>query len=231
MAVAVKTSPGARSSGSPVSPAILSLIGMLYLLGCLALVFGGIPWLLLRELWHCRFTLKAFWTGVLLTFAADLLIELPLLQTNLYVYYAHGAVPMEIARFPVYWLLINTTGPIFCAAVLFAVPDYFSGWRRPFLLLLPAAADAGCSIVVGLPVYSALHAPGASAAITWAAACLSIAIGLFILDAESRWILARTAALRRANGAGGIQRRSRSRSWRVLADGTVPSSAKAPSQP
>jgi preprotein translocase SecE subunit len=45
MAVAVKTSPGARSSGSPASPAILSLIGVLYLLGCLAIVFGLIPWL------------------------------------------------------------------------------------------------------------------------------------------------------------------------------------------
>jgi len=45
MAVAVKTSPGARSFGSLASPAILSLIGVLYLLVCLAVVFEGIPWL------------------------------------------------------------------------------------------------------------------------------------------------------------------------------------------
>src|SRR5262249_11311010 len=43
MAVAVKTSPGARSSGSPASPAILSLIGVLYLLGCLGIVFKLMP--------------------------------------------------------------------------------------------------------------------------------------------------------------------------------------------
>ncbi len=43
MAVAVKTSPGARSSGSLASPAILSLIGLVYLLGCLGIVFGLIP--------------------------------------------------------------------------------------------------------------------------------------------------------------------------------------------
>jgi hypothetical protein len=157
--------------------------------------FGGIPWLLLRELRRGRFTLKAFWTGVLLTFAADLLIELPLLQTNLYVYYAHGTVPMSIARFPLYWLLINTTGPVFCAAILFGVPDYFTRWRKPFLLLLPVVADASCSIAVGLPVYSALHATHAGELVRWAGAGLSIVVGLGILDALSRWILARTAAL------------------------------------
>lgn len=192
--------------------------------------FGGIPWLLLRELRRARFTVKAFWIGVLLTFAADLLIEIPLLQTHLYVYFGHGGTPVTIARFPVYWLLINTTGPILCAAILFAVPDYFSGWRRPFLLLVPVAADAGCSIVVGLPVYSALHAPHVSELVGWAGACLSIVVGLFILDAESRWILARTAALKRA-GASEAQRRSRSNNWRVLSEGEVRSSASASSQP
>src|SRR5437868_11602607 len=43
MAVAVKTSPGSRSSGSLANPAILSLVGVLYLLGCLGIVFGLIP--------------------------------------------------------------------------------------------------------------------------------------------------------------------------------------------
>src|SRR5438552_2988473 len=43
MAVAVKTSPGARSSGTLASPALLSLIGVLYLLGCLGIVFKLLP--------------------------------------------------------------------------------------------------------------------------------------------------------------------------------------------
>jgi hypothetical protein len=177
---------------------VLDTIGPLPMWGLPTYIifFGGIPWLLLRELRRGRFTLKAFWIGVLMTFTADLLIELPLLQTDLYVYYAHGSVPMSIARFPLYWLLINTTGPICCAAILFAAPDYFRGWRKPFLILVPAAADAGCSIVVGLPVYSALHAPHATDLIRWGGALLSIVVGLFILDALARWILARTAALR-----------------------------------
>lgn len=162
--------------------------------------FGGIPYVLLKELRRHQFTVRAFWIGIAITFAADLLIELPLLQADLYTYYADGSVPMSVAGFPLYWLLINTTGPILCAAVLYAVPDHFTGWRAPFLVLVPIAADAACSIVVGLPVYSALHAPDATALVRWAGAAVSVAVGLFILDAEARWILARTAARRRAEG-------------------------------
>jgi hypothetical protein len=157
--------------------------------------FGAIPWLLLRELKRGRFTVKRFWIGVLLTFVADLLIEIPLLQTKLYVYYGHGHVPMSIARFPLYWLMINTTGPIFCAAILFGVPEYFTGIRRPLLILLPVVADASCSIAVGLPVYSALHAPHVSELVQWLGAALSMLIGVVILDALSRWIMHRTTAL------------------------------------
>lgn len=157
--------------------------------------FGGIPWLLLRELLRVRFSIRAFWMGVALTFGADLAIELPLLQTHLYVYYSTGSVPMSVAGFPVYWLMINTTGPILCAAVLFAVPGYFTGWRRMLLVLLPLTCDAACSIVVGLPVYSALHAPGASDLTRWVGAGVSVLFGLIAMDAESRWLLARTRAL------------------------------------
>ena len=102
---------------------------------------------------------------------------------------------MSIAGFPIYWLFINTTGPILCAAILFQARDYFTGWRTPFLLLLPLAADAACSIVVGLPVYSALHTPETTALLRWGGALLSCGIGLVIFDAESKWIMARTRAL------------------------------------
>jgi len=43
MAVAVKTSPGSRSGTPLVSPAIISLVGVLYLLGCLGIVFKLLP--------------------------------------------------------------------------------------------------------------------------------------------------------------------------------------------
>ncbi|MFM7152283.1 MAG: preprotein translocase subunit SecE [Gemmataceae bacterium] len=43
MAVAVKTSPGVSTQGALANPAILSLLGMVYLLGCLGVVFKLIP--------------------------------------------------------------------------------------------------------------------------------------------------------------------------------------------
>jgi hypothetical protein len=176
---------------------VLNTIGPLPMWGLPTYIifFGGIPWLVLRELRKGRFTIKKFWIGVLLTFVADLLIEIPLLQTNLYVYYSHGTVPMSIAKFPLYWLMINTTGPLLCAAILFAVPSYFTGIRKPLLILVPVVADASCSIAVGLPVYSALHAPHVSGLVRWLGAALSMLIGLVILDALARWIMYKTSAL------------------------------------
>lgn len=159
--------------------------------------FGGIPYVFLRALQRKSFTLKAFWGGLLITFVLDLLIEIPLLRADLYEYYSYGSVPMAVAEFPLYWLFINTTGPILCAAILFALPGYFSGWRAPFLLLLPLVTDAACSVAVGLPVYSVLHTPDADALTRWAGAGASVVIGLFLLDAFSRWILWRKRQLER----------------------------------
>src|SRR4051794_19349780 len=51
MAVAVKTSPGSRSTGSLKSPALLSLLGVGYLLFCLVIVFKLIP-SLFWEFWE-----------------------------------------------------------------------------------------------------------------------------------------------------------------------------------
>lgn len=43
MALAVKTSPDARSAPSPVSAAIMSLVGVVYLMACLAIIFKLLP--------------------------------------------------------------------------------------------------------------------------------------------------------------------------------------------
>jgi hypothetical protein len=157
--------------------------------------FGAIPYLFLRAIQAKGFTLRSYWIGLLITFVADLVIELPLLQTDLYQYYAYTETPMTIARFPLYWLFINTTGPILCAAILYAVPGYFTGWRRGLIVLLPVVADAGCSIAVGLPVYTALHTPNLGAAGLWAGALLTCFIGLVLLDGLGRWILHRREQL------------------------------------
>jgi len=159
--------------------------------------FGGIAYVLLLELRKLSFTPRAFWIGIAITFVADLLIELPLLHFRLYTYFGYAHVPMSIGGFPLYWLFINTTGPILCAAILFAAGGYFSGWRTLLVLFVPLVTDAACSAAVGLPVYNALHAPRASAWVIWGAAFASCAIGLVILDALARWIYAHTLSMRR----------------------------------
>jgi hypothetical protein len=160
--------------------------------------FGAVPWLLLRELEKLQFTVRAFWIGVGITFVLDLLIELPLLAGRLYTYYPVNNVPLTVAGFPLYWLMINTTGPVLCAAILFTGREYFRSWRAPLLVLVPVAADAACSIVVGLPVYSALHAPGGPDVLRWGGAALSCLIGLALLDALARYILHNTERRRAA---------------------------------
>lgn len=163
--------------------------------------FGAVPWLLLRELQKLQFTLRAFWTGIIITFLLDIVIELPLLAIDLYAYYPIGKVPMTVAGFPLYWLMINTTGPILCATILFAAGDYFRGWRLPFLLLLPVVADSACSIAVGLPVYTVLRTPGLTTAVQWAGAALSCAIGFVLLHAFAEFIRHHTNKLRIGSGA------------------------------
>jgi hypothetical protein len=89
-------------------------------------------------------------------------------------------------------------GPRNSAAILFAAPNYFTGWRAALVLFVPLVTDAACSAAVGLPVYNALHVPGAPAWVTWAGALVSCAIGLAILDALARWIYAHTLTMQQA---------------------------------
>lgn len=153
--------------------------------------FGFVPFAILREIQSRGFTARAYWTSIVVTFVLDIALELPVLYAHggLYQYYAQGGPPpMEVFRLPLYWLFINTPGPILCGAVLYALRDHFRGWRAPLLLLLPLATDSACSIVAGLPIYSALHAPGAGAGTRWIAALVTCAFGLLIMDSLCRWL-------------------------------------------
>ena len=152
------------------------------------LFFGCATYLLLKTLQNLKFSRKHYWYGILATFVLDLVIEVPLLELDLYRYYSFGETPMLIGKFPLYWLMINTTGPIMCAAILFAASNYFRGWRAPLVVFLPLITDAGCSAAVGLPVYSVLHMEHISEFTRFLGALASCLIGFFILDGCERWI-------------------------------------------
>jgi hypothetical protein len=160
--------------------------------------FGFVPFTILRELQSRGFSIRLYWLSIVATFVLDIALELPVLylQGGLYQYYAAGGhPPMEVLRLPLYWLFINTTGPILCGAVLFTYREYFRGWRAALLVLLPLATDSACSIVVGLPVYSVLHAPGATEFGRWVGALATCALGLVVLDALAQWLHASAGKL------------------------------------
>lgn len=156
--------------------------------------FGFVPFVLVQEVRRSGFSSKKFWIGTLATFVLDIALELPVLYVDgggLYQYYAEGGpAPMEVFRFPLYWLFNNTPGPILCAAVVLSFRYHFTVWRAPLLVLVPLMTDAACSVVVGLPVYSVLHAPSANDAFRYAGAVGTCALGVFILDALASWISA-----------------------------------------
>jgi hypothetical protein len=158
--------------------------------------FGGVPYLFLKLFREGRFTVRRYWMCAAAFFLLDVAIEVPVIHLHLYSYYSHGGKPpMEVGGFPLYWMLINVPGPVLAATILYVVPQYFRGWRAPLVTLLPLVTYSACGVAVGLPVYSALHAPHSTELIRWGAAFLSVAIGLLILDALSKVILARTRAL------------------------------------
>ena len=158
-------------------------------LGIYTIFYGGLAQLLLRQA-ERGITRRQFWIGVLAFFAVDLVCELPLIHLGLYQYY--GAPPMDFMGLPQYWLFINTPGPLIDVAQLLRARRYFTGWRLLLIPLLPMTTDAMGSIAAGWPIFSALNTADASMGLKYAAAAITIALGLIIFDAVSRLICTET---------------------------------------
>jgi hypothetical protein len=147
-------------------------------LGIYIVFFGGMPYLILQSL-RRGVTRRQLWGWVGVLAVVDVAVELPVLGSGIYSYY--GNAPLQIGGFPVYWIVINTVGPLALAVLLLAAGDTFCGWRGLYLVFMPMMFDAAGSVAVGWPIFSALNAH-ASAPMRWLAAALTIAIGLATLD-------------------------------------------------
>ena len=154
-------------------------------LGIYIIFFGAMPYGLLR-LAERGIPARAFWIGVAAFFVVDLLCELPLIRLGLYTYY--GNPPFLFCGLPLYWLFINTPGPLITVALLLRARPYFAGWRLGLLPLLPMTTDVIGSTGAGWPIFSALNTPGASEALKWGAGALTIVIGLLVMEALGRAI-------------------------------------------
>jgi len=171
-------------------------------LGIYIVFFGGMPYLILQSL-RREVTRRQLWGWVGVLAVVDVAVELPVLASGIYSYY--GDAPLQIGGFPVYWIVINTVGPLALAVLLMAAGETFTGWRALYLLFLPMMSDAAGSVAVGWPIFSALNAH-ASAPARWLAAALTIAIGFGALDLLIAYAARMSAALvsTRAVGAAGI---------------------------
>ena len=154
-------------------------------LGIYIVFFGAMTYLMLLAA-QKGISRKTFWIGVLCFFLADVACELPIIHAGLYSYY--GEPPYQFMGLPMYWLFINTLGPLIAVALLLRAPQFFTGWRQVLIPLLPVTTDIAGSVSSGWPIMSALNAPGASTELKWAAATLTILLGLAIMDGLSRLI-------------------------------------------
>jgi hypothetical protein len=139
--------------------------------------FGGLTYL--QVLWlKSGASHRAVWIGVGIFWVLNLLLELPILASGLYVYY--GDQPLEVGGFPLIWLVTNSLGSLFAAVVITRLSWFFTGARQ-FLLVLVPFATYMASWVVTMPHF-AITNTDAPMSVRTAAALVSILLGLVSID-------------------------------------------------
>ena len=144
---------------------------------CYVIFFGNLPYLFARA--FQRGLLKqAFWKSIAAGFVFNAIIEVPVLQADVYTYY--GNQPFEVLGFPLWWMFVNTGGALSAGFLIwkFGLPLIE---RRPALLaaipLVTAPTYLAWSVVVGLPLHTTLNT-GASLAVTTIAGTATVALCL-----------------------------------------------------
>jgi hypothetical protein len=144
-----------------------------------SILFGTETFLIYRLASRGQLDIRRLRLIIASTFLLDLAIEIPALQTHVYVYY--GVQPFKLAGFPLYWVFINTPAVVIGAAVLQRQRDWFRGARTAAILLVPMLAVPTAFYTAGLPVLFAMNT-GWSAPLVWAGAVLTGAVSILIME-------------------------------------------------
>ena len=160
-----------------------------------AICFGGLPYFMLVDFRRAGFTARRAWTWIGVFWIVDVLVEIPILHSGLYVYY--GDAPMDVLGLPLYWLFMNIAGPLETAVILLLTSSwgdgaFLRGWRILLVAALPVSLDAAGSSLVGWPVFSALHAQ-AGTGMKYLAAVVTVALGVAVLASTISFAAARNA--------------------------------------
>lgn len=128
-------------------------------------------------------TRARFWLITGVVFAANAIIEVPVLSTGLYIY--HGDHAYTIGGFPAMWLVINGTGAILSSLVILSVPELFRGTRS--LLVIPLIPCSQLmALPIGLPYLYTLNTDS-SLGVKYIGATATIILGIAALDAMARY--------------------------------------------
>jgi hypothetical protein len=123
---------------------------------------------------------RTFWMFCGWQAVCNLLIEIPLIQADVYQYY--GEQPFRIAQFPIWWVFTNF-GEILAAALLYWLVTRYGLRAVPAAFVLVPSAFGAWELWAGWPIYAALNfeasMPVKQLAATAAAAISVISLWLF----------------------------------------------------
>jgi hypothetical protein len=143
--------------------------------------YGGLTYVL-SAAFKSGVTRRTLWISIGIWGALNLAMEIPLLQSNLYVYY--GDQPFMVGGFPLSQLVFNAFGSLLGAAAITRLSWFFTGARRLLLLAVPFVTFMS-SWAVGMPLFLILGTD-ASHGLRMLAAAVSASLGLLGIDALIR---------------------------------------------
>jgi hypothetical protein len=114
--------------------------------------FGGLAWLL-SELIRSGGSQRTLWLAVGGVWLADVILEIPILSGNVYIYY--GQQPFQIGGFPLIWAFLNCGGALLGAVAIARLSPVLTGIRQLWLLLIPIVTQY-LSWFAGMPHFLAL---------------------------------------------------------------------------
>jgi hypothetical protein len=139
--------------------------------------FGGFECWAFYLMFNHGATARTFWIFCGWQALCNLLIEIPLIQADVYQYY--GEQPFRIAEFPIWWVFTNF-GEVLAAALLYWLVTRY-GMRAVLaaIVLVPSAFGAW-ELWAGWPIYAALNFE-ASMPVKQGAALVAAAISVVTL--------------------------------------------------
>jgi hypothetical protein len=121
---------------------------------------------------------QAMWIGIAAFWAANALLEMPILGSDVYVYY--GRQPLKLGGFPLTWLTINVLGVLAAAVVVVRFRPWFTGVRQLFLLPLVFMTYMA-SWTLAMPHFWAVNSDLSMAWLT-VASLVSVALEIVAID-------------------------------------------------